>query len=221
MARAVRFGVCWVLVLLLAACSGQTGAATDVDQTGARLNASGSAGPSGSFYFFEYARSASDLGTSRASKTPTRRPGAGASGAFSETVRGLTPSSGYVFRACGADNGSSQAFCAATRSFATRAGGLVSPSCIPTSTTPIRFAIGPDMVYDVLAVYINQPNGQQASDSRITDRGTEVIGQGPEAVFRATATPYTSLPQGDYTLFVQPSPIGLDAFTAPLRIGGC
>src|SRR5687768_3113983 len=101
---AMRWAV-WAVGLcagVLTGCVGITGAATNVGQTTARLNAHGRTDDSPAHFYFRYANQEADLPTAAAKRTPTRtvpanRPDNGGFGYFGENVTGLSPGRVYFF----------------------------------------------------------------------------------------------------------------------------
>jgi hypothetical protein len=115
---------------MLCSCAGVTEPATQVGATSARLAAQGRTDASPGHYEFQYATSASLLGTLGGFSTPVRGPipahvpPAGLA-AFGEQVKALRPSTTYSYRVCGGDAQVQPDACAATRSFTTLAGAPV------------------------------------------------------------------------------------------------
>jgi VCBS repeat protein/FG-GAP repeat protein len=115
---------------ILCSCAGVTEPATQVGATSARLAAQGRTDASPGHYEFQYATSASLLGTLGGFSTPVRGPipahvpPAGLA-AFGEQVKALRPSTTYSYRVCGGDAQVHPDACAATRSFTTPAGAPV------------------------------------------------------------------------------------------------
>jgi hypothetical protein len=102
----------------LAGCYASTEPATDITQSTARLHAHGTANNGEAQSFFELWPTGSP-----SQQVPTgagfRWP-AGASGPFSATVDGLSPSTSYSFRICGRDIESGPVICAQTLTFTTK-----------------------------------------------------------------------------------------------------
>jgi len=118
---------------------GTTQPATYIDDTGATLNANGSAGGKATTYWFEYGTT-SNYGR----PTPDRLVAADASGPVSERVSGLAAGTTYNFRAC-ASNADGRG-CAANRTFTTGA---------PTGSTlyPDLITLPPsDLYYDTATI---------------------------------------------------------------------
>ena len=116
--RRVLVGLFGLTALAFGGCYASTEPPTDVGQSGAKLNAHGTANNGEAQSYFEYW----PAGSPALSQTsgPLRWP-AGASGPFSWTVGGLYPSTPYSFRVCGRDLGTAEFICAQTRTFTTTA----------------------------------------------------------------------------------------------------
>jgi hypothetical protein len=121
-----------VAVPLLGACAGATQPATNVTDTGAKLNARGYTDDGPATWWWEYDTVRSELGTAFDTEVcgnpheADRRCGPAQGGSsnnqipLSVTVTGLTPDATYHFRACGQDVNDPQPTCAQTLSFKTK-----------------------------------------------------------------------------------------------------
>jgi hypothetical protein len=101
----------------LAGCYASTEPATNVGPETATLNARGTAnnGPASSSFAYWISGT-----TGRVRGTDERHWPAGASGPFSEKIKGLYASKQYSFRLCGSDDSGGLDACAQTRTFTTR-----------------------------------------------------------------------------------------------------
>ena len=98
--RVVVVSVAVVAALVLAACSGKTTGASNVSQSAAQLNFTGSCGSGENCSWYTQYRK---VGTSTWTQTPHRGPVAGpeTNVALAEPVTGLSPSTSYEYQACG------------------------------------------------------------------------------------------------------------------------
>lgn len=105
------------LVLLLAACHGDTTPAQNVTPTSARLTAWGVAETPSTDFYFDYGTS-----TSFGQRTPVQHPDGlqpGRTYPIVQTVTGLTPGTRYFFRLCGKERAERSYRCGNTRAFIT------------------------------------------------------------------------------------------------------
>jgi hypothetical protein len=116
-----------VAALTLAGCVGNTDPATNVSDTGAKLNAHGHTNNGPAYWWWEYAASASDLGTASDVEVCGDNKRCGPASASSDVplstnVAGLKPETTYYFRVCGQDQvAGSVPACGRTLSFKTLA----------------------------------------------------------------------------------------------------
>jgi hypothetical protein len=170
----------------LAACSGQTGPATNVTDTSASLHASGRTDASPGHYEFQYAKSAAALGTTAGVQTPTRGPFPAhvpASGTidFAEAVTGLSPATRYYYRVCGGDASIHPDVCMSTRTFTTEPSG---GSPYATAEPGASWFLVPSGVTQVSLVAKGAQGGEGVAFSQDNPAGAVVPG-GHGAVARA------------------------------------
>jgi hypothetical protein len=172
--------------LALTACSGQTGPATNVTDTSASLHASGRTDASPGHYEFQYAKSATALGTTAGVQTPTRGPFPAhlpASGTidFAEAVTGLSPATRYYYRVCGGDASIHPDVCMSTRTFTTEPSG---GSPYATAEPGASWFLVPSGVTQVSLVAKGAQGGEGVAFSQDNPAGAVVPG-GHGAVARA------------------------------------
>ena len=123
----VRIALALVLPALpaLSGCVLFNEGAVDIGPTSATLQAGGRTDDESAYVHFEYARSQSDLGTAKATKTPERgpvpphTPASGRAVTFPERITGLLPGRQYWSRVCGRIAGTSASPCTAASTFLT------------------------------------------------------------------------------------------------------
>jgi hypothetical protein len=172
--------------VILAGCQGTTEGPTSVTATSARLNARGTAKRGPVYTYFQYGRT-----TRYGSRTPTRTWPAGVSGPFSETVRGLLPSTTYHYRMCGNETGK-YPICAQDVYF----------------TTPVRNDLVIAAAGDI-ACSPRDPNykGGAGTSSACRQRATSnlLVGKGYSAVLPLGDNQYDCSASSDFTFSFNPS----------------
>ena len=142
-------------ILGIAGCYGQTDLPTNVSQTGATLNARGTANNGAADAFFEYWK---DSSPQTKLKTATKSVPGGASGAFDQKVTGLDDQTAYSYRLCGRDQSASgDPICAQTRSFTT---GTASVQAYGTSYDEEKQTGFRNIYVNVVAVPGQPPRGR-------------------------------------------------------------